>query len=133
VSLEGAMRRREFVTFVARAAALWPGIALGQQPAKVWRVAYLSPASLATPTDRAMFDVFRAEMRAMGYIKGKNLLVDDRGADGRAEHLPSLVSELIALRPDAFVAVATPAIAAAQRRAHSAIEAWAGNLKKRTR
>jgi ABC-type uncharacterized transport system substrate-binding protein len=110
------MRRRDFVTFVGRAAALWPGIALAQQsPGKLWRVAYLYPGSLANPADRAIFDVFREEMRALGYIEGKNLVIDDRSAEGNAERLPSLVSELIALRPDVFIAVATPAIAAAQR------------------
>jgi putative ABC transport system substrate-binding protein len=109
------MRRRDFVTFVGRAAVVWPGIALAQQsPGKVWRVAYLYPASLANPADRAMFDVFRAEMRALGYIEGKNLVIDNRSAEGKAERLPSLVIELIALRPDVVVAVATPAIAAAQ-------------------
>jgi hypothetical protein len=39
------MRSRDFVTFVARAAAVWPGITLAQQSAgKVWRVAYLYPS-----------------------------------------------------------------------------------------
>jgi hypothetical protein len=39
------MRRRDFVTLVARAAAVWPGIALAQQSAgKVWRMAYLYPS-----------------------------------------------------------------------------------------
>ena len=39
------MRRRGFVTFVARAAAVWPGTAVAQQSAgKVWRVAYLYPS-----------------------------------------------------------------------------------------
>ena len=39
------MRRRDFVSFVARAAAVWPGIALAQQSAdKVWRVAYHYPS-----------------------------------------------------------------------------------------
>jgi ABC-type uncharacterized transport system substrate-binding protein len=43
------------------------------------------------------------------------LIIDNRSAEGKAERLPSLVSELIALRPDVIVAVATPAIAVAQR------------------
>jgi putative ABC transport system substrate-binding protein len=109
------MRRRDFVTLVARAAALWPGIGFAQQSAgKVWRVAYLNPGNLNNPPDRALFDAFRAEMRELGYIEGKNLVVDNRNAEGKAERLPSLITELIALRPDVIVAVATPAIAAAQ-------------------
>ncbi len=110
------MRRREFVTLVARAAALWPSIALAQQPAgKVWRVAYLHPETLDHPAARRLFDAFRAEMRALGYIEDKNLVIDSRNGEGKAERLPSLVTELIARRPDVIVAVATPTIAAAQR------------------
>jgi putative ABC transport system substrate-binding protein len=109
------MRRRDFVTFVGRAAVAWPGIALAQQsPGKVWRVAYLNPGNLDNPPDRALFDAFRAEMRELGYIEDKNLVIDNRNAEGNAERLPLLVSELLALRPDIIVAVATPAIAAAQ-------------------
>ena len=103
------MRRRDFVTFVARAAALWPATTLAQQSTgKVWRVAYLHP------TGSLLFDVFRAEMRKLGYIEDQNLVIDHRHAEGKAERLPSLASELVARRPDVIVAVATPAIAAAQ-------------------
>ena len=110
------MRRREFVTLVARAAALWPSMAIAQQPAgKVWRIAYLHPETLDHPAARALFDTFCAEMRALGYIEDKNLVIDSRNGEGKAERLPSLVTELIARRPDVIVAVATPTIAAAQR------------------
>jgi ABC-type uncharacterized transport system substrate-binding protein len=54
------------------------------------------------------------EMRELGYIEDKNLVIDNRSAEGKAERLPSLVSELIALRPDVVVAVATSAITAAK-------------------
>ncbi|WOH48220.1 ABC transporter substrate-binding protein [Bradyrhizobium sp. sBnM-33] len=110
------MRRREFVTFVARAVALWPGVVLAQQATgRGWRVAYLHPERLDHPVVRALFDVFRAEMRELGYIEDKNLVVDARNAEGKAEVLPSLVNELIARSPDVIVAVAASAIAAAQR------------------
>jgi putative ABC transport system substrate-binding protein len=103
------MRRRDFVTFIARAAALWPGITLAQQSTgKIWRVALLHP------TGSFPFDVFRAEMRKLGYIEDQNLVIDLRTAEGKFERLPSLASELVARRPDVIVAVATAAIAAAQ-------------------
>ena len=51
-------------------------------------------------------------MRELGYVEGKNLVVDGRFGEGHIERLPSLTSELIALRPDVIVAIATPAIAA---------------------
>jgi putative tryptophan/tyrosine transport system substrate-binding protein len=75
---------------------------------KVWRVAYLHP------TGSLLVDVFRGELRKLGYVEGENLVIDLRSAEGKAEHLPSLAHELVALRPDVIVAVATPAIAAAQ-------------------
>jgi putative tryptophan/tyrosine transport system substrate-binding protein len=108
------MQRREFITFIGSTVA-WPLVARAQQSsAKVWRVAYLYPGSFDNPVDRATFDVFRAEMRELGYVEGKNLVIDTRTAEGKAERLPSLTNELISLRPDVIVAIATPAIAAAQ-------------------
>jgi putative ABC transport system substrate-binding protein len=109
------MRRREFIGLIGSMAA-WPLAARAQQsPGKMWRVAYLHPAFLDTPSDRGLFDSFRAEMRRLGYIEGKNLVIDSRGAEGKTERLPLLAGELIELRPDAIVAIATPAIAAVQR------------------
>lgn len=110
------MRRRKFIKLMGGAALAWPLVAHAQQsPSKVWRVAYLYPGFLDNPVDHATFDVFRAEMRELGYIEGKNLVIDTRTAEGKAERLTSLTNELIALRPDVIVAIATPAIAAAQR------------------
>ena len=110
------MKRREFIALLGSTAVAWPLAALAQQPAgKVWRVAYLHPGFLDIPTEIRLFDIFRAEMRQFGYIEGKNLVIDSRGAEGKADRLPSLASELVALRPDVIVAIATPAIAAAQR------------------
>ena len=72
------MRRRDFVTFVARAAALWPATTLAQQSTgKVWRVAYLHP------TGSLLFDVFRAEMRELGLHRGQEPC--HRYQDGRGE------------------------------------------------
>jgi putative tryptophan/tyrosine transport system substrate-binding protein len=110
------MQRRDFITLLGTAPAIWPLPALAQQsPAKVWRVAWLSPAFADTPFDREIIEAFRAEMRDLGYFEGRNLVVDSRFGEGHIERLPSLLNDLIALRPDVIVAFATPAIAAAQR------------------
>lgn len=109
------MQRREFIGLIGGAAA-WPLAARAQQPSgKIWRVAWLSPVFADTVFDREIIEAFRAEMRELGYVEGKNLVVDSRFGEGHIERLPSLTSELIALRPDVVVAIATPAIAAAQR------------------
>jgi putative tryptophan/tyrosine transport system substrate-binding protein len=110
------MRRREFISLLGGVAAAWPFPAIAQQSSgKVWRVAWLSPVFADTVFDREIIDAFRSEMRELGYVEGKNLVVDSRFGEGHIERLPSLMSELIALRPDVIVAFATPAIAAAQR------------------
>src|ERR1700694_2067758 len=110
------MRRREFMTLLGGATAIWPLPALAQQSSgKVWRGAWLSPGFADTLVDRGIIDAFRSEMRSLGYVEGKNLVVDSRFGEGHIERLPSLTSELIALHPDVIVAIATPAIAAAQR------------------
>jgi putative tryptophan/tyrosine transport system substrate-binding protein len=55
------------------------------------------------------------QLNTLGYIEGRNLIIDARDAKGRNDHLPALAKELVALQPNVIVAVATPAIAAAQR------------------
>lgn len=52
------------------------------------------------------YDAFRQELRALGWIEGRNLVVDVRGAEGRPERLPALVAELLAAKPDIIVSVA---------------------------
>jgi putative tryptophan/tyrosine transport system substrate-binding protein len=96
--------------------AIWPLPAIAQQASdKMWRVAWLSPVFADTAVDREIIDAFRDEMGKLGYVEGKNLILDSRFGEGHIERLPSLTSELIALHPDVIVAFATPAIAAVQR------------------
>jgi putative ABC transport system substrate-binding protein len=108
------MQRREFITLIGGAAAGWPLVARAQQQ-KIWRIGYLHSGFLDSSADAALFDAFRQQLSNFGYIEGKNLIIDKRAAQGRYERLPALANELIALHPDAIAAVATPAIAAAQR------------------
>ena len=54
-------------------------------------------------------------MRELGYVEGKNLVVEWRFADGKFERLPGLAAELVQLKVDVIVAVASPAIGAAQK------------------
>ncbi|MCS3763176.1 ABC transporter substrate-binding protein [Bradyrhizobium centrosematis] len=109
------MLRRNFILLIA-AIFGWPILAKAQKSAqKVWRIAYLYPGSLANPPDRAVFDVFRAEMQSLGYLEGKDLIIDARSADGNLDRLPALANELVSLQPNVFVAILTPAIVAAQK------------------
>ena len=54
-------------------------------------------------------------MRELGYVEGKNLVIERRGATGRMENLPRMAEELVALKVDVIVASGTASIAAAQK------------------
>ena len=58
---------------------------------------------------------FAGDCRSWANIEGKNLVIDQRAAEEQLERLPSILSDLIALRPDVIVAILNSAIAAAQR------------------
>jgi putative ABC transport system substrate-binding protein len=98
---------------LATTAWTWPEMGRAQQ-GKLWRIGFVHPGFLTGP-DHNLFEAFRQQLDALGYVDGKNLIIDKRQAEGRNDRLPGLVNELIALHPDVIVAVATPAIAAAQR------------------
>jgi putative ABC transport system substrate-binding protein len=87
-------------------------MAAAQQPAKVYRVAYLSTASSNSTSSKAGFEEFQKTLRDLGYIEGQNLVLDPRWADGSAERIPGLAAELVALKPDVIVATTTPGVTA---------------------
>src|SRR4051794_40894030 len=111
----GGMLRRNFLTLALTVASTC-GVHADK---KVWRIAYLTPAVLDNPTDIALLNTFKNELVSLGYEEGSNLLLFARGADGNNARLPELAEQLVALHPDVIVAVATPAIAAAQRATRS--------------
>jgi putative tryptophan/tyrosine transport system substrate-binding protein len=92
------MRRREFITLLGGAAA-WPLVARAQQQSSGRpSVGLLSPLSEATATRN--IEGFRAGLRELGYVEGRNITLALRFADGMSDHLPALAAELVALKPD---------------------------------
>ena len=87
-----------------------------QQPAKVPRIGFLT--GQITPTSTSLdsnIDAFRQGLRQRGYIEGKNLIVEYRGAGGKIERMPELVAELIGLGVNIIVTVGMPAVIAAKK------------------
>ena len=80
-----------------------------QQPAKTTRVGYLTPIS-----QPAREQVFRQELRRLGYVEGQNIALEYRSANGSFERLPDLAAELVGLKVDIIVAVVTQAALAAK-------------------
>jgi ABC-type uncharacterized transport system substrate-binding protein len=81
-----------------------------QQPGKVPRIGFLS----ATQPGRITRDSFRQGLHDLGYIEGKNIIIEWRYAEGNYERLPDLVAELISLKVDVIVAGATEAVRVAK-------------------
>jgi len=89
-------------------------IAEAQQAKKVPRIGYVS-ASGGSGTPDARFEVFRQGLRDLGYIEGKNILLEIRYAEGKPERFPSLVTELVELKVDALLLTTLPGIRTAKQ------------------
>jgi putative ABC transport system substrate-binding protein len=88
---------------------------VAQQPGKVWRVGFLSARNRPASIDADDFGAFPKGMRELGYVEGKNLVIEWRFAEGKVERLPGLAAELVQLRVDVIVTQSTPATSAAQK------------------
>ena len=72
-----------------------------QQPTKIPRIGYLHGASLYTMAARN--EAFRQGLRELGYVEGKNIVIEWRYAEGKPDRLPALAAELVRLKVDIIV------------------------------
>jgi putative ABC transport system substrate-binding protein len=105
-------RRRLLVAFGAGAFTA-PLRTFAQQPAKVYRIGFLGAASAAASARQV--ERFRVGLRELGYVEGKNLVIDWSFADGKYERLPGFAAEFVKMKVDVIVAAPSPAIRAAQQ------------------
>jgi len=77
------------------------GSAEAQQPKKVPRIGFLSAVSPSTISAR--LDAFRQELRELGFVEGKNIVIEWRSAEGKSDRLPGLAAELVRLKVDLVV------------------------------
>ena len=82
------------------------------QPAKVIRIGFLGPTSAASNAGR--MEALRAGLRDLGYLEGKNLVIESRWAEGKFDRLPELAAELVRLNVDVILTTGTPGIRAAK-------------------
>jgi putative ABC transport system substrate-binding protein len=106
------MKRREFITVLGGAVA-WPLAASAQQAGKVWRIAYLAGVSRSAAS--GSYAAFVEGMRELGYIEGKDFVIEWRSVEGRYERFPEMAAELVRLKVDIFVTGVTAALPALQR------------------
>jgi putative tryptophan/tyrosine transport system substrate-binding protein len=106
------MERRTFLALVSGSLLAAPLAAEAQQAAKVARIGYLSPNQATSPHLR---EAFRQGLRDLGYVEGRNLVIEYRDAEGKVERVPALAAELVALKVDVIVASANLAALAAKQ------------------
>src|SRR5262245_1567522 len=73
-----------------------------QQPTKVPRIGYLTADSRSAHAD-VRAQAFREGLRGLGYVEGKNIIIEWRQAEGKLDHLPALAAELVRLKVDVIV------------------------------
>jgi putative ABC transport system substrate-binding protein len=107
--------RRKLVFALGAGAVGVPFTSFSQQQGKVWRVGFLAQRHLDFVDSDFSYGPFRQGMRELGYVEGKNLVMEWRSAEGKSELLPGLAAELVRLNVDALAASGTPATVAAQK------------------
>jgi putative ABC transport system substrate-binding protein len=108
------MQRRYFIALVGLT-PIAPSLAALAQDAskKAVRIGVLGPTFAASWKDR--LDAFRLGLRDLGYVEGKNTVIEDRWADDQYSRLADSVAELIRLKVDVIVTYGTPGVLAAKR------------------
>src|SRR5438132_569831 len=82
------------------------------QNTKVVRIGFLGPNSAASTSSR--MESLRAGLRDLGYVEGKNLVIESRWADGNYDRVPDLATELVGLKVDLILTSGTPGTRAAK-------------------
>jgi putative tryptophan/tyrosine transport system substrate-binding protein len=92
------LKRREFITLLGGATALWSVVSRAQQPAKFYRVAYLALLG----DEDAM--VVKQRLGELGYTEARNLIFDFRSAEGQPDRLPQLAVDFVKTKADVLIA-----------------------------
>jgi putative ABC transport system substrate-binding protein len=87
-----------------------PITAEAQPTAKVYRIGYLSPGAAS----QGVSGSFRDALKELGYIEGRNLVIESRFADTKMDELPALAKDLIRVGVDVIVTIGTPTVQAAK-------------------
>ena len=101
--------RRAFIGGVAAGLLGSPVGSRAQQPTKFPRIGILAN------TESPLWDGFRRGLRELGYVDGRNVTMEWRWADGKADRYPALATELVQLKVDLIVTSSTPATLAAKQ------------------
>jgi putative ABC transport system substrate-binding protein len=112
------MKRREFIAGLGSAAA-WPVVARGQQPGGTRRIGVLLGGAEDDLITQSLIHAFEASLRNLGWVQGRNLLIEAFFTSGDARQMRAIVDGVLARNPDAIVSNNTPIVQELQRRTHT--------------
>ena len=107
------MRLIGLAVIVTLSLNLAPLAAQGQQTGKLYRIGFLGNSTAAL--EAHLVGPFRDGLRDLGYLEGRNALIEYRWAEGQYERFPALIAQLIALKVDVIVTAGTPATQAVKK------------------
>src|SRR6516225_3027341 len=108
------MRRREFITLIGGAAAVWPLAAKAQQSERVRRIGVLMNRTADNPEGQDRLAAFHQGLQELGWGIGRNVRIDTRWSEDNADRSAKYAAELVALAPDIILASGTLAVTALQ-------------------
>jgi ABC-type uncharacterized transport system substrate-binding protein len=107
------MKRRQFITLLGGAAAAWPLAARAQQVPKLPTIGFLGSA---TPSAQSQWVAALVQrLREVGWIEGRNIAIEYRWGEGRAERFAEVAAEFVRLKVDVIVTSGTPPVLAAKQ------------------
>ncbi len=95
------MNKKIVVSLLASFILALVHLAEAQQPAKVPRIGYL--AGTGPDAQSARMEAFRQGLRELGYVEGKNIVIDPRYAEGKLDRLPAFAADLVRLKVDVIL------------------------------
>jgi len=108
-------RRRQILIALGSGALIAPYASLAQQNNKIRRIGFLVAAARPPSIDAHYMGAFVRGLRDLGYVEGKNFVIEWRFADGNYQRLPALAGELVGLNVDVLVTGGTAANGALQK------------------
>ena len=107
------MDRRTFIGVVAGRLLAVPLAAEAQPAGRVYRIGFLGNSMAALEAN--LVGPFREGLRDLGYVEGRNVLIEYRWAEGKYDRFPALIGELLALKVAVIVTAGTPATLAVKK------------------
>ena len=107
------MKRREFITLLGGAAAVWPMVVRAENPSKLPTIGFLGAATPAVASQ--WVNAFVKRLAELGWIEGRTVAIEYRWADARAERYAEIAAEFVVLKVDVIVTWASAPVLAAKQ------------------